>query len=60
MQKWAHTLVSIALGAIALSSPGARALVAGNPAGAVLGLAGWAIFGHLLPTPIQSVWNRIK
>jgi hypothetical protein len=52
MQKWAHTLVSIAGAAVGISTPSVQAAAAGHPKAVIVGMALWAILGHLLPPPV--------
>jgi cytochrome b len=60
MRQWAHTLASIAVAAISLGDPMVRTVVSHNPAGAMVAMAGWAVLGHLLPTPVQALWDKLK
>lgn len=55
MQKWAHVVGTIALGALGLSNPTVQAAAGHHPAGTIIGVAAWTIIGNLLPPP----WNLL-
>ena len=54
MSKWWHTLASIGMAALAVATPQVQSAIGGHAhLSVVLGTI-WAIFGHLLPSPITS------
>lgn len=60
MHKFWHALSSVAVAAIAYSTPVLQTAIAAHPAHAIGAMAGWAILGNLLPAPADWLTRKAK
>lgn len=60
MNKWAHFVGTLALGAIGISTPAVQLQASHHPTVAIVAAAAWAILGNLLPPPLGMLARMFK